>query len=100
MLLLPLLLLLTDNVFIFLWQQAAELKAAGVDQVVAVTVGDPAQVQQWAAANGFDKAQTVSFHSINSTAEGDRCLELGAGFGSLVELQLLRQLEQQQQNQQ
>eukprot|EP00775_Hariotina_reticulata_P003874 gene3874-4129_t len=40
-------------------QAAAELKAAGVDQVVAVTVGDPAQVQQWAAANGFDKAQTL-----------------------------------------
>jgi peroxiredoxin len=30
-----------------------------VDKVVCVTVGDPAQVQKWAAENGFDK-DTVS----------------------------------------
>lgn len=37
-------------------QSAAALKAAGVDKVVAVTVGDPAEVKQWAAQHGFDKA--------------------------------------------
>ena len=32
-----------------------ELKAAGVDKVVCVTVGDPEAVQKWAADNGFDR---------------------------------------------
>lgn len=36
-----------------------ELKAAGVDKVVCVTVGDPEQVQKWAADNGFDKDMTL-----------------------------------------
>lgn len=36
-----------------------ELRAAGVDKVVCVTVGDPAQVQKWAAENGFDKDTTL-----------------------------------------
>lgn len=40
--------------------QASTLKAAGVDKVVCVTVGDPKEVQQWAASNGFDKAAMVS----------------------------------------
>jgi hypothetical protein len=39
--------------------QVPELKAAGVDKVVCVTVGEPEQVQKWAAENGFDK-DTVS----------------------------------------
>jgi peroxiredoxin len=39
--------------------QAGVLKAAGVDKVVAVTVGDPKEVQQWAATHGFDKANMV-----------------------------------------
>lgn len=40
--------------------QASTLKAAGVDKVVCVTVGDPKEVQQWTASNGFDKAAMVS----------------------------------------
>ncbi|KAI8464571.1 MAG: Redoxin-domain-containing protein [Monoraphidium minutum] len=32
-----------------------ELKAAGVDKVVCITVGDPDTVRKWAADNGFDK---------------------------------------------
>jgi hypothetical protein len=43
--------------------QAAELKAAGVDKVVAVTVGDPTEVQAWAAAQGLDKAALVRRHA-------------------------------------
>lgn len=39
--------------------QAAALKAAGVDKVVCVTVGDPKAVQQWATTHGFDKAALV-----------------------------------------
>lgn len=39
--------------------QAAQLKAAGVDQVVCVTVAEPGQVQQWAAAHGFTQQPTV-----------------------------------------
>ena len=35
--------------------QVPELKAAGVDKVVCVTVGDPEQVSKWAKDNGFDK---------------------------------------------
>ncbi|KAF8065441.1 hypothetical protein HT031_003042 [Scenedesmus sp. PABB004] len=36
-------------------QSAAELKAAGVDKVVCVTVAQPDGVQRWAAQHGFDK---------------------------------------------
>ena len=35
--------------------QIPELKAAGVDKVVCVTVGDPEAVRKWAADNGFDR---------------------------------------------
>jgi len=35
----------------------SELKAAGVDKVVAVTVSDPTELQQWAAQQGLDKVK-------------------------------------------
>lgn len=42
----------------------AELKKAGVDKVVAVTVSsDPQAVHTWAAQHGFDKAGMVSVFS-------------------------------------
>lgn len=52
----------------FVGPQVPELKAAGVDKVVCVTVGDPEQVQKWAADNGFDK-DTVS-HADRAHQEG------------------------------
>lgn len=39
--------------------QIPELKAAGVDKVVCVTVGDPEAVSKWARDNGFDKDDMV-----------------------------------------
>ena len=39
--------------------QISELKAAGVDKVVAVTVSDPTELQQWAAQQGLDKVKEV-----------------------------------------
>jgi hypothetical protein len=56
LLLLRLLLLL---LLLLLLGQAAELKAAGIDKVVAVTVAPPQEVAQWAAQHGFDKADMV-----------------------------------------
>jgi peroxiredoxin len=40
-------------------QAESALKSAGVDKVVCVTVGDPKEVQQWAATHGFDKAKML-----------------------------------------
>jgi peroxiredoxin len=48
------------NAHTYVHLQASTLKAAGVDKVVCVTVGDPKEVQQWAASKGFDKAAMVS----------------------------------------
>jgi hypothetical protein len=61
LLLLPLLLLVLLPPYhpALSYMQAGALKAAGVDKVLAVTVGDPKEVQQWAAAHGFDKANMV-----------------------------------------
>lgn len=48
------------HTYVYTHSQASTLKAAGVDKVVCVTVGDPKEVQQWVASNGFDKAALVS----------------------------------------
>jgi peroxiredoxin len=37
----------------------SELKSAGVDKVVAVTVSDPSELQQWAQQQGLDKVKEV-----------------------------------------
>ncbi|WIA36977.1 hypothetical protein OEZ86_008214 [Tetradesmus obliquus] len=49
-------------------QSAAELKAAGIDKVVAVTVAPPQEVEAWAAQHGFDKADMVQVLSDRSGA--------------------------------
>jgi hypothetical protein len=48
-----------QKLLLLLLLQAAELKAAGIDKVVAVTVAPPQEVAQWAAQHGFDKADMV-----------------------------------------
>ena len=62
--------------------QASTLKAAGVDKVVCVTVGEPGEVQQWAAKNGFDKTALVSREGLwapwfaEGSGWGQRCVRV------------------------
>jgi hypothetical protein len=79
-----LLLLTLQLVLLLLLLQSSALKAAGVDKVVCVTVGEPAEVQRWAAQHGFDKAALVRQGCIWVVVGGCVCVwGRGAGRGKL-----------------
>ncbi|KAF6259719.1 hypothetical protein COO60DRAFT_981245 [Scenedesmus sp. NREL 46B-D3] len=84
-------------------QSAAELKAAGIDKVVAVTVAPPQEVARWAAQHGFDKAGLVQVLSDRSGAftrllgleqpagpEGPPCQRFAAVVDNGILLRLVR----------